>query len=111
MEEWIADRRQSNRIESYNRGSRLSGVGIVGGTSSATIGLSPLTSNESESFNDYSPGQGSSSSPDFTFSGFLYKKSNKKLHKQWQKRRCRIFDGHFWLSHSDVSSFLHISVI
>uniref|UniRef100_F1KRU5 Arf-GAP with SH3 domain, ANK repeat and PH domain-containing protein 1 n=1 Tax=Ascaris suum TaxID=6253 RepID=F1KRU5_ASCSU len=96
-----SNRRQSNRIESYNRGSRLSGVGIVGGTSSATIGLSPLTSNESESFNDYSPGQGSSSSPDFTFSGFLYKKSNKKLHKQWQKRRCRIFDGHFWLSHSD----------
>uniref|UniRef100_A0A914ZD14 Uncharacterized protein n=1 Tax=Parascaris univalens TaxID=6257 RepID=A0A914ZD14_PARUN len=96
-----SNRRQSNRIESYNRGSRLSGVGIVGGTSSASVGLSPLTSNENESFNDYSPGQGSSSSPDFTFSGFLYKKSNKKLHKQWQKRRCRIFDGHFWLSHSD----------
>uniref|UniRef100_A0A183V977 Arf-GAP with coiled-coil, ANK repeat and PH domain-containing protein 2 n=1 Tax=Toxocara canis TaxID=6265 RepID=A0A183V977_TOXCA len=96
-----SDRRQSNRIDSCNRGSRLSGIGIGGGTSAVSVTFGSLVGTDNESFSDYSTGPGSSSASELNLSGFLYKRSNKKLHKQWQKRRCRIFDGHFWLSHSD----------
>uniref|UniRef100_A0A914XR32 Uncharacterized protein n=1 Tax=Plectus sambesii TaxID=2011161 RepID=A0A914XR32_9BILA len=47
---------------------------------------------------DTAIGQSGPSSP---FSGFLWKKSAKKLHQQWQKRKCRVQEGNFFLNHSD----------
>lgn len=89
----FAGRRSSGR-DSVNLGSRLSGINLVNANSALLMENDPLS--ELATSTAFFPDL------DFTQSGYLYKKSNKKLHKQWQKRRCRIEDGHFWLSHSDV---------
>lgn len=89
----FAGRRSAGR-DSMNRGSRLSGINMSG----ASIALSL----DNDSLSELATSTAFFPDLDFTQSGYLYKKSNKKLHKQWQKRRCRIEDGHFWLSHSDV---------
>lgn len=98
--ELLSGRRSVGR-DSVNLGSRLSDINIINANNGLLTNNDPL--NELASSTAFFPDL------DFTQSGYLYKKSNKKLHKQWQKRRCRIEDGHFWLSHSDV--FLSTSVI
>ncbi|KAM3727659.1 ArfGAP with SH3 domain, ANK repeat and PH domain-containing protein [Dirofilaria immitis] len=87
--------RRSSGRDSVNLGSRLSGVNLI--SSSNTLLMDNDLLSELATSTAFFPDL------DFTQSGYLYKKSNKKLHKQWQKRRCRIEDGHFWLSHSDES--------
>ncbi|VDN38604.1 unnamed protein product [Gongylonema pulchrum] len=79
--------------DSLNRGSRLSGINVSGASGPLSL--------DNDSINELATSTAFFPDLDFTQSGYLYKKSNKKLHKQWQKRRCRIEDGHFWLSHSD----------
>ena len=37
--------------------------------------------------------------------GFLLKKSEGKMRKVWQKRKCIVKDGYLSISHSDVSYF------
>lgn len=64
--------------------------------------MSSCGGNDNEGFCDFRGGSMVGKSIEWPHSGYLYKKSNKKIHKQWQKRRCRIQDGHFLLSHSDV---------
>nr|CRZ22109.1 Bm8154 [Brugia malayi] len=91
-----ASGRRSSGRDSVNLGSRLSGINLVNASSALLNDNDPL--NELATSTAFFPDL------DFTQSGYLYKKSNKKLHKQWQKRRCRIEDGHFWLSHSDESA-------
>ncbi|VDK76715.1 unnamed protein product [Litomosoides sigmodontis] len=86
-------RRPSGR-DSMNLSSRLSSINLGSVNSALLMDNDPL--NELATSTAFFPDL------DFTQSGYLYKRSNKKLHKQWQKRRCRIEDGHFWLSHSDV---------
>ncbi|VDN08528.1 unnamed protein product [Thelazia callipaeda] len=88
----ISGRRSCGR-DSVNRGSRLSGINL--------ISASNALSTENDSLSELATSTAFFPDLDFTQSGYLYKKSTKKLHKQWQKRRCRIEDGHFWLSHSD----------
>ncbi|VBB26658.1 unnamed protein product [Acanthocheilonema viteae] len=90
-----ASGRRSSGRDSVNLGSRLSGVNLGNVNNALLMDNDPL--NELATSTAFFPDL------DFTQSGYLYKKSNKKLHKQWQKRRCRIEDGHFWLSHSDES--------
>lgn len=82
-----------------NLGCRLSGINLGNVNNALSMDNDPL--NELATNTAFFPDL------DFTQSGYLYKKSNKKLHKQWQKRRCRIEDGHFWLSHSDVIFSVH----
>uniref|UniRef100_A0A158QAB9 Arf-GAP domain-containing protein n=1 Tax=Enterobius vermicularis TaxID=51028 RepID=A0A158QAB9_ENTVE len=89
------------RTESYNRGSRISVADTYGGTSTSSLGLGSFPVADNESSQDPVSGFHNSSESS-SLTGFLYKKSNKKLHKQWQKRRCKVQDGCFWLSHSDV---------
>ncbi|VDN91236.1 unnamed protein product [Brugia pahangi] len=91
-----ASGRRSSGRDSVNLGSRLSGINLVNASNALLNDNDPL--NELATSTAFFPDL------DFTQSGYLYKKSNKKLHKQWQKRRCRIEDGHFWLSHSDESA-------
>ncbi len=38
-----------------------------------------------------------------SISGVLWKRSAHKLHKHWQKRKCEVQHGFFYLTHSDVS--------
>ncbi|EJD74934.1 GTP-ase activating protein for Arf containing protein [Loa loa] len=90
-----ASGRRSSGRDSMNLGSRLSGINLISASSALLTDNDPLS--ELATSTAFFPDL------DFTQSGYLYKKSNKKLHKQWQKRRCRIEDGHFWLSHSDES--------
>uniref|UniRef100_A0A158Q8I3 PH domain-containing protein n=1 Tax=Elaeophora elaphi TaxID=1147741 RepID=A0A158Q8I3_9BILA len=87
--------RRSSGRDSMNLGSRLSGINLGTVNSALLMDNDPL--------NDLATSTAFFPDLDFTQSGYLYKKSNKKLHKHWQKRRCRIEDGHFWLSHSDES--------
>ncbi|VDK17663.1 unnamed protein product, partial [Anisakis simplex] len=47
--------------------------------------------------------QQSSNDERIDLNGYLFKKTNNKLHKLWQKRRCRLHDGYFCISHSDES--------
>ncbi|CAG9530450.1 unnamed protein product [Cercopithifilaria johnstoni] len=86
---------RSSGRDSVNFGSRLSGINL-GSVNNALL-------MDNDSLNELATSTAFFPDLDFTQSGYLYKKSNKKLHKQWQKRRCRIEDGHFWLSHSDES--------
>uniref|UniRef100_A0A0N4ULP1 Arf-GAP with coiled-coil, ANK repeat and PH domain-containing protein 2 n=1 Tax=Dracunculus medinensis TaxID=318479 RepID=A0A0N4ULP1_DRAME len=95
-------RRLSNRHESQ-KSMRLSisQLGVIG--SGSNIAMSSCGGNDNEGFCDFRGGSMVGKSIEWPHSGYLYKKSNKKIHKQWQKRRCRIQDGHFLLSHSDES--------
>ncbi|VDK66770.1 unnamed protein product [Onchocerca ochengi] len=87
--------RRSSGRDSLNIGSRLSGINLINANNALLM--------DNDSLSELATSTAFFPDLDFTQSGYLYKKSNKKLHKQWQKRRCRIEDGHFWLSHSDES--------
>ena len=39
------------------------------------------------------------------FVGYLLKKSEGKIRKFWQRRKCSIKDGVMYISHSDVSFY------
>uniref|UniRef100_A0A915PJS0 Uncharacterized protein n=1 Tax=Setaria digitata TaxID=48799 RepID=A0A915PJS0_9BILA len=88
--------RRSSGRDSVNLGNRLSGVNLISASNALLL--------DNDSLSELATSTAFFPDLDFTQSGYLYKKSNKKLHKQWQKRRCRIEDGHFWLSHSDESA-------
>ncbi|VDO30144.1 unnamed protein product [Onchocerca flexuosa] len=87
--------RRSSGRDSLNIGNRLSGINLISANNALLM--------DNDSLSELATSTAFFPDLDFTQSGYLYKKSNKKLHKQWQKRRCRIEDGHFWLSHSDES--------
>lgn len=39
----------------------------------------------------------------YTKIGYLHKKSDGKMRRVWQKRKCEVRDGYLYISHSDVS--------
>lgn len=97
----ISTRRMPSRKDHNRESKRISALDPSTESTANSVGLGSVTAIENDSNHDKLTGSTSSLRGEIALSGFLYKKSNKKLHKQWQKRKCQIKDGHFWLFHSD----------